>query len=162
MRPIGATVAVLGAAAALTLLAACGGGGDDATSASSMGTFDGSYILTVGSKTYVGTGTDYDTAHHREVIVVASSGGCSVRLDFDYYQEGRPASEVTSAGLLGFGGLSSECYPMADLGNAPGKPLPKVVVRNGRNEVDDGVLSGTFGFPDKTSVSDLHWSLRAN
>src|SRR5512143_2908494 len=152
MRRIRTTIALAGSACALALFAGCGG--DDATSPSALGTFDGAYTLTVGSRTYVGNGTDYVEARDRHVTVVASADGCTVRLDFDYRQEGRPASEVTSAGLLGFGMGDSCLYVGADLGNAPNRPLPKVVVRNGRNEIDDGALSGTVGVLDKAPVAE--------
>jgi hypothetical protein len=144
--------------AALTLLTACGGSGP--TDSSALATFDGNYTITVGSQSYSVQGTDYTGAGRHEVIIGGGSAlTCTVRLDFVYGKNGRPASEISGVGVIGFGG--PEC-PLcsAHLSSAAGAPAPQVVVRNGRNEIDDGVLSGTVGFP-AAAVSGLRWSLHA-
>jgi hypothetical protein len=136
------------AGALLSGLTCCGGAG--VTGPDELGTFDGEYVLRIGSDVIGMRGTDYLYTDHREVILHGSNGA-SVRMDFSYAERGRSADEVRDVSVLRFPGF---------LTGAQGATAPKIVVRGGRNEIDDGVLEGTIGFPE-TPVADLHWSLRA-
>jgi hypothetical protein len=158
-EPTGKCVAVLAAGIALALTTACGGNGT--TDPSNLATFTGAYTITIGSTAYSVTASDYAYAGHREVIVGGGSAlTCTVRLDFVYAKDGRPASEVSGVQIIGFGG--PECpLLLAELTAATGAPAPKVVVRNGRNEIDDGVVSGTAGWPSSVQMTNVHWSLHA-
>lgn len=132
----------------LSGLTCCSGGGE-LTAPEDLGTFDGEYVLRIGSDTVRMRGKDYRYKDHREVIL-HNADGTSLRVDFKYAEEGRAADEVRELSILFFPG---------QLASAPGAPLPRVVVRAGRNEIDDGVLEGLVGFPEEP-VANLHWSLR--
>ena len=142
----------------VTLVSACGG--DSGTSPSDLARFEGAYTLVVGPHSFAVESSEYEDGGQREVIMVSggSAADCAVRVDFAYAKRGRPATEVTDASLLGFGG--PECtFFGARLVIPQGVSAPRVVARSGRNEIDDGILSGSMGFP-ATQV-DVRWSLRA-
>jgi hypothetical protein len=155
-------IARLSAWAALALMPACGG--SDPTAPSALATFAGNYTLTIGTDSYPATGSDFVNGKHREAIFHSvksnpnSLDECGARLGFIYAQDGSPASEVSSVDVLGSGGTACPLQGAFLRGQA-GSPAPTVVVRNGRNEVDDGVLSGTTW--KNGSVSGIHWSVRA-
>jgi hypothetical protein len=160
LKRAGRHLLVVATGTVLALMTACGG--DGFTDPSDLSTFHGDYTLTLGTHTWPASVGDAAYTGHREVIVHGGGSAleCSVRLDFTYAKKGQSADEVSGVQIIGFGDPSCPLV-MADLSTTAGAPAPKVVVRNSRNEIDDGVVSGTAGWPTVVQMTGVHWSLRA-